>query len=176
MDIRKKLIIDLASEDNIPFLIDLNDILPEVFGEFRSRLFENKINMPDGWIGYKVFRSNKEMVYIASHVFSGDGVFRFSIYTGNSERNLYYGITGPFSMEDTISEVKDLLEDLQKRGFRRRQIWMFRYFMSQRDSLFDCIRNKQNIDIAFAPFAEEFFTKCGPIKDSLERANQALIR
>lgn len=177
MDIRKKLIKDLAKEENLSFLVDLSDILPDVFAEYYIQLFEKKIEFPENWKNYKIVRNNSDNdnINIVHDSFVGDAYFSFSLYIGQGDKNFYYGIRGPWDKSNSIDEVKSLQLKSESMSLIPWKNWMYSYFKSNRDSIFNCIRLEQDINIAFLPFKDEFFNNCNLLKDLLEKSNIAIL-
>ncbi len=179
MDVRKKLITELAKEENFSFLLDLNDLMPEILIEIRAKLFESKLVFPEDWIGYKIIKDN-EILNISKEKYSSDSFFRFSIYIGNEDRKLYYGITGPWVKSNSIPEIKILHSQIKSMTTQEqwrdkyKNEWIYKYFSQDNESLFTLIRNGQNIDFAILPFINEFFNTCSKLKTLLEKANETL--
>lgn len=175
MDVRKKLITELAKEENFSFLLDLNDLMPEILIEIRAKLFESKLVFPEDWIGYKIIKDS-EILNISKEKYSSDSFFRFSIYIGNEDSKMYYGITGPWAKSNIVPEIDELKSKSESIKLTFWKNWMYKYFDTNRESLFNSIRNNQNVNEAFIPFSKEFFSKCSKLIKSLENVNETLLK
>lgn len=174
MDIRNNLIKKLATEENISFILDINELMPDLLTEIRANLFENNFKLPEDWNEYKIIREG-EILHIAKNKFSSEGFFRFSIYLGNQEDNLFFGITGPWGRSN-ITEIRNLQTKSEMIGLSRWSNWVYKYFSSNRESLFSCIRNNQNTETVLASFIEEFYNKCSDLREILEVTNENLLK
>ncbi len=174
MDIRNNLIKKLVTEENFSFILDINELMPDLLTEIRANLFENKFKLPEEWNEYKIIREG-EILHIAKNKFLSEGFFRFSIYLGNQHDNLFFGITGPWGRSN-ITEISNLKTKSETLGLSQWSNWVYKYFSAKRESLFSYVRNNQNTETILASFTEEFFNKCSELKELLEFANDNLLK
>lgn len=179
MNPRKELIKELSIEDNMSFLLELQEILPEIKVEFIGNQIENFINFTEEWSGYKKIRE-EEIIYISKDKISSN-YFRFAIYFGN-DYEFFYGIIGPWEKRNLISEVEILYSNTksitneEQWKDKYNNDWIYKYFNRKKELIYNSIRNGQTINIAINPLIDEFFYECSKLKKLLENTNRALIK
>jgi hypothetical protein len=172
MEIRKKLIQEIVTEESFPFLLDMNELMPDILIEIRARLFEKNIKFPADWKEYRMVRDG-ENLHITTDKYLNNRYFRFSIYIGNKDQRLYYGITGPWDFNNK-TELLNLSNIAVAAGFTRWTNWAYKYFSVSMETFYSSIRNNQNLEIVMAPLLDEFFNSCSAFRESLETANENL--
>lgn len=177
MNPRKELIKKLSQNENITFLLELNDMLPEILIEIQFNILENKIEFNEKWNDFKMIRSY-EILYVSKDEFNASNYFQFAIYVGYPGTMLF-GVIGPWDKKDLFEDIKAFYESCQKIGLvnwmdKYRNNWMYKYFSKDNTSLFNLIRNGQTTDSAIIPYINEFFIDCLKLKTELEKLNKTL--
>lgn len=180
--IKQDLIKSIAIEENYSFLLDMNELMPEILNEIRSNLIQVHFKLQGKWQEYKFHRHEKEILILSKEAFNSPSFFRFCIYIGGGDSNMYFGITGPFHKEsliqiDEIKELKQILKNtslIEWSGFNMK--WFYKYFGTNRNTLFNSLKNGEDIKLAITPFAEEFFGTFSEQLDLIDEINIKLAK
>lgn len=183
MHVRKELIENIAIEENYSFLLDLDDLMPELKIEMRSSLIQKYLVLTQKWKGYKFHRDRNEILTLSKENYNTHLFLRFSIFIGNGDTNMYFGITGPLDKAEEfeipeIAEMRNILHEKSMEfwtGFGYENMrWVFKYFRTDRNTLFNCIKNNESMRVAFQPFLDDFLDTFSEQLDSIENINLKL--
>ncbi len=180
MHIRKELIESIAIEQNYSFLLDLNELMPELLIEICSNLIQKHFILTDKWEGYKFSRHENELLILSKDRFTSPSFFRFAVYFGDEDK-MYFGIIGPFdkvidTKSNEIETIKNIFKDKNMTewkayGFK----WWYKYFGADRNTLFNSIKNNEDMTFSMTPFMEEFFDTFSNELRTIEDINEELL-
>lgn len=181
MHIRKELIESIAIEQNYSFLLDLNELMPELLVEIRSNLIQKHFILIGKWEEYKFNRHKNEFLILSKDRFTNSAFFRFAFFIGNGDKNMYFGITGPF---DKVIDIKSNGIETIKNIFKNKNMtewagfemkWLYKYFGTDRNTLFNSIKNNEDITFSITPFMQEFFDTFSNDLKMIEEVNEELF-
>jgi len=174
MNIKNELLDKIAIEDNFSFLLELNELMPEILTEIRFKLLEKYFTISENWKDYKIYRIENEVLSISKECFASNFFFKFTIYFGNDHGNMFFGIKGPWYKSNEINEIAELGKKCEQKSLSPWSDWMFKNFNTQRDILFNSIKKNQEIKISINSFEEEFYDVSNYLFELLNTVNEQL--
>ena len=175
MDIRTRLIKELTVEENYLFLLDMDDLMPRIKIEMCASIIEKELKLSGAWADYKLSRVG-DLYNISKDKYLAPGLFRFSIYFGDKHGDLFYGVRHASKTPNTIFETNALDVRCIELKLTSWADWHYRYFTTNKASLFTAIKNGQNISDFFNDnISNQFFTDFTPMITAVEEANEMLL-
>jgi len=176
MDVRTRLIKELTVEDNYSFLLDLEDLMPQIRIEMIANIIEKELKFTGPWADYKLSRVG-DLYNVSKPKYLIPGLFRFSIYFGRRHGDLFYGIRHASKVPNTIFQTNSLLAKCEALKLISWEDWYYRYFTVNETSIFTAIKNGQNTSEFFNDnIASQFFADFTPMISALEEANEVLLQ
>lgn len=176
-----KLIEFLTQKDNFQFLMEIEKLIPTVKKSFFEKMFNKFIELsitPKLWPGYKIVMTEPNLTII-NNLYEENDYFNVAIFLGLSDVNNWYGITGNINLFDSnkkeIQDLKDKLNSLEMTKIYSNWIG-WKYFNRNRWDLVGAADIDSELMDFFEDWSESFWDFAGEIKETLEKANQAIAK
>lgn len=175
MDIRSRLIKELTIEENYSFLLDMEELMPQIRIEMCANIIMKELKLSGAWSEYKLSRVG-DLFNISKDKYLVPGLFRFSIYFGDKHGDLFFGIRHASKTPNTIFDTNNLAIQCSSLKLISWADWYYKYFSTNKNSLFTAIRNGQNITEYFNDnISSQFFSDLTPMLEAVEAANEMLL-
>ena len=176
MDYREKLIEFLSEPENMKFLLEIEQRIPEVKEYYYRAHFDafmQEFIIPKAWEGYKTDVSGDDFKLVEKNGSSAT-LLCIAIYIGTREENNYYGVIGPPNFDEQ-SEVQELKSILSGKGMKGRWThWLaWKYFDRNRSELLSLPLGRPSEEF-LEQWAQTFWSFANDIRLKLEPVNMAL--
>jgi hypothetical protein len=179
-DPKQELLRKLAQLENIPFILNFEELLPEIKKRILLDLFMKHMTLPEEWNGFVKESNAYDSLYLFPKADTDRKGFRFAICTG-LEDQVFYGIIGPWEFKEHLPEVKNFRSILEAHkmvfGWKDKYLnpWAYRYFEYKRQGFHYELHNDSNYNHAIIPYTNEFFTVCTELIPELVLVNNSIL-
>lgn len=147
LQLTRKLIKELAKEEEIPFLMDLRDLIPEIIDEYLGALFEKQMQLNPHLKKYLISRDERNIVLTNQD--QKNHKFKFAVLYGEDNDSPIFGIIGPWNKRTNSIAIETLYNTLvfDKKYVEEwsddvsNNIWVYKPFSKNKEQIFTSIRN-----------------------------------
>ena len=167
---------ELASTENFLVIKELVELWPEILVEHHKKLFEDAFAVEGIWEGYRISGvPSKHLLEVVIPSKVDSNLFRFVINVGDSDKNWFFGINGPWNLATKHPEIVTLKDACTQYKLMSWLNWMYEYFDSQRSDVYGLLSKQADVKPILISMVKQFHKKCKPLKDQVERINDILV-